>query len=75
MAYDTTHSAIPLMLTGSDLDNLRHSRTLRLRAALYSHDNYVAIRHDDYLRIKASLQAAITAKFEFPVTENGLLKK
>lgn len=75
MAYDTTHSAIPLMLTGSDLDNLRRSRTLRLRAALYSHDNYVAIRHDDYLRIKASLQAAITAKFEFPVTENGLLKK
>lgn len=74
MANDTTHTPIPVLLTDSDVDNLNRSRTLRLKVALSSHDQFVVIQRDDYLRIKASLQAATTARFNIPVTESGLIK-
>lgn len=73
-AYDTTHTPIPVLLKEQDFDNLRNARTLRLKVGLYSNDNFVAVRREDFLRIRASIQAAVAANFNIPVIENGLIK-
>lgn len=73
-AYDTTHTRVPVLLKEQDIDNLKRARTLRLKVGLYSNDHFVVIRRDDYLRIRASLQAAVAANFNIPVVENGLIK-
>lgn len=73
-AYDTTHTRVPAMLTNHDVENIKQWRTLRLKVGLYSNDQFVVIRREDYLRIRASLQAAVAANFNIPVTENGLIK-
>lgn len=73
VAFKPTLTSIPLLLKNEDIDNLRRARTMRLRVSVDSQREFVIIQREDFLRIRASLQAAANARFNYTVTDNGLI--
>jgi hypothetical protein len=63
-------------MTQQNIDDLKRATAMRVSITVDSDNGNksVAIKREDFLKVKAYLQVHPTATFDIPVTDGGILK-
>ena len=76
VAIAPTHTDFIATITDEQLDIINQARILQLRLHLRTaNGEHVAIKRDDFLRVKAYIQVQPDISFDIPVVDNGILNR